>query len=209
MQQQIQQNSDPLKVKITRAAMEEELGDSYKRCWAYAFKYAVEELDFDKQVESLCREFDLVRHQALWFVNGANSILFKKEVKDARQENQNSNISQKQRELTEFSSHKATGQQDKYVSELEVMSFLEVLEEMGGDSEFSQFWDELSQIRQKVIEQYCATEKEILAVFKIRSLVERAKEETERFFDAYPVSTDAWENGYFSTVEKLFLIKGL
>jgi hypothetical protein len=28
-------------------------------------------------------------------------------------------------------------------------------------------------------------------------MVENDREQKERFFDAYPVSTDAWENGYF------------
>jgi hypothetical protein len=28
--------------------------------------------------------------------------------------------------------------------------------------------------------------------------VEQAKEAGERFFDAYPISTDAWESGHFN-----------
>lgn len=201
MQQQTEQTS----VKITRAAMEEELGESYKRCWAYAFKYAGDELDFDEQVENLCQEFNLVKPQALWFVNGANSILFKKEAKQIRQENQNSDIPAKQREISEFSSRKNTKQQERYVSELEMMSFLEDLEEMSNNSDFAEFWEEIGNIKQQVIEQYCATEKEVLAVFRIRFLVERTKEETERFFDAYPVSTDAWENGHFDNAGEVII----
>jgi len=201
MQQQIQQNSDnPAAVKITRAAMEEELGDSYKRCWAYAFKYASDELDFDVQVENLCREFELLKPQAIWFVNGANAILFKKEAKEDRHETTNGDVSKKQRELSEFSSYKSTKQQEEYVSQLEMMSFIEDIEEMCSDVDYAQFWDDLGNIKQRVLEQSCATEKEVLAVFKIRSIADRAKEENERFFDAYPVSTDAWENGYFNTV---------
>ena len=80
MQKQIQEINDNSVVKITRVAMEEELGDGYKKCWAFAFKYASDELDFDSQIENLCREFDLFKPQAEWFVNGANSILFKKEI---------------------------------------------------------------------------------------------------------------------------------
>lgn len=200
MQQQIQQNSDnPVTVKITRAAMEEELGDSYKRCWAYAFKYASDELDFDVQVENLCREFELLKPQAIWFVNGANAILFKKEAKEDRQETANGDVFKKQRELSEFSSYKSTKQQEEYVSLLEMMSFIEDIEEMCNDVDYAQFWDDLGNIKQRVLEQSCATEKEVLAVFKIRSIADRTKEENERFFDAYPVSTDAWENGYFNT----------
>ncbi|MEN6384775.1 MAG: hypothetical protein ABFD79_06220 [Phycisphaerales bacterium] len=196
MQEQIQKQED-LTVHITRAAMEAELGDNYKRCWAYAFKYATEELDFDMQMENLCREFDLIKSQAQWFVKGANSILFKKETKEIRQANQENIASKnKQCELTDFSQAK-TKSEANYVSELEMMSFLEDVEEMSHDADFSEFWEELGKLKQKVIEQYCATEKEVLTIFKIRTMVNRAKEENERFFDAYPLSTDAWENGHF------------
>ncbi|HBG28983.1 MAG: hypothetical protein A2Y10_14825 [Planctomycetes bacterium GWF2_41_51] len=197
MQEQIQQK-DHLTIHITRTAMETELGDDYKRCWAYAFKYATEELDFDEQVENLCREFDLIKSQAQWFVKGANSILFKKEAKEIRQTNQEnySSNKNKQCELADFSQAK-TKPSEKYVSQLEMMSFLEDIEEMCNDADFSEFWEELGKIKQKVIEQYCATDKEVLAIFKIRTMVDRAKQENERFFDAYPISTDAWENGHF------------
>lgn len=199
MQEQIQQDSDRLTVKITRAGMEEQLGDAYKRCWAYAFNYASEELDLDDQIENLCREFDLLRPQALWFVNGANAILLQKEVKEIRQANQSDDSSKKdkQRELADFPGHKDTRQKENYVSQLEMMAFLEDVEEMSHDVDFEEFWEELGKIKQQVIEQYCATQKEVLTVFRIRSSVERAQEENERFFDAYPVSTGAWENGHF------------
>jgi uncharacterized protein YbaP (TraB family) len=199
MQEQIQQDSDRLTVKITRAGMEEELGDAYKRCWAFAFNYASEELDLNDQIENLCREFDLLKPQAQWFVNGANAILLQKEVKEIRQANQSGSISKKdkQQQLTEFSGHKNIKPSENYVSQLEVMSFLEDVEEMSHDLNFLEFWEELGKIKQQVIEQYCATEKEVLTIFKIRSTVERAQEENERFFDAYPVSTGAWENGHF------------
>ncbi|HML73159.1 MAG TPA: hypothetical protein PKB02_01560 [Anaerohalosphaeraceae bacterium] len=201
MQEQIQQDSDRLTVKITRTGMEEQLGEAYKRCWAYAFNYASQELDLDDQIENLCREFDLLRPQALWFVNGANAILLQKEVKEIRQANQNGNISKKdtQQELAEFPGvmSKNTKPSENYVSQLEMMAFLEDVEEMSHDVDFEEFWEELGKIKQQVIEQYCATEKEVLTVFRIRSAVERAQEENERFFDAYPVSTGAWENGHF------------
>ena len=199
MQEQIQQDSDRLTVKITRAGMEEELGDAYKRCWAFAFNYASEELDLNDQIENLCREFDLLKPQAQWFVNGANAILLQKEVKEIRQANQSGSISKKdkQQQLTEFSGHKNIKPSENYVSQLEVMSFLEDVEEMSHDLNFLEFWEELGKIKQQVIEQYCATEKEVLTIFKIRSTVERAQEENERSFDAYPVSTGAWENGHF------------
>jgi hypothetical protein len=201
MQEQIQQDSDRLTVKITRAGMEEQLGDAYKRCWAFAFKYASDELDLDGQIENLCGEFDLLRPQALWFVNGANAILLQKEVKEIRQTNQNGGIPKKdtQQELAEFPEivFKSTKPSENYVSQLEMMAFLEDVEEMSHDVDFEEFWEELGKIKQQVIEQYCATEKEVLTVFRIRSAVERAQEENERFFDAYPVSTGAWENGHF------------
>jgi hypothetical protein len=205
MQEQIQQDNGNLLVKITRAGMEEELGDAYKRCWAFSFKYASEELEFDEQVDNLCKEFDLIKPQAEWFVKGANSILFKKEAKEIRQINQNDSVSKKdkQQELTEFSGHKNIKPSENYVSQLEIMSFLEDVEEMSHDVEFSEFWDELGKIKQKVVEQYCATDKEVLTIFKIRTMVDRAKEENERFFDAYPVSTDAWENGHFDIAGEL------
>ncbi len=186
-----EQKQDIEQIRITRAAMEAELGDSYKRCWAVAFKYANEELGFDEQVESLCREFDILKLQAVWFVNGANSILFKKEAKECRDIEQKGN----QTKLVGFS--EGVKQSSRYVSELEMMSFLEDLDEMSGDVDFADYWAELNVIKQTVLEQQCATEKEVLSVFRIRSMVERAKEENERFFDAYPVSTGAWENGYF------------
>ena len=69
MKEQIQQEINRPVTKITRAGMEEELGDAYKRCWTFAFKYASEELDFDTQIDNLCREFDLIEKQAEWFVN--------------------------------------------------------------------------------------------------------------------------------------------
>jgi len=203
MQEQIQQGKSDSSVLITRAAMEEELGDSYKRCWAYAFKYASDELDFDQQVEHLCREFELLKPQALWFVNGANAILFKQEARQSRQENQTKESlpKQEQRQLPDFSklNNPKPKQEQRYISQVEMMSFLEEVEEMSHDSEFTHFWDELTSIKQKVLEQSCATEKDVLKIFRIRSTVERAKEETERFFDAYPISTDAWENGHFNT----------
>jgi hypothetical protein len=201
MQEQIQQNNDHLTVKITRAGMEEELGDAYKRCWAFAFKYASEELDLDDQIENLCREFDLLRHQAQWFVNGANTILLQKEAKEIRQAKQSGDIPKKdkQQELAEFSGFmsKTTKPSENYVSQLEMMSFLEDVEEMSSDPDFLEFWEELGKIKQKVLEQYCATEKEVLTVFRIRSAADKAKEAGERFFDAYPVSTEAWDNGHF------------
>ncbi|HBG60696.1 MAG: hypothetical protein A2Y10_13150 [Planctomycetes bacterium GWF2_41_51] len=198
MEKQIQEIDDYSTVKITRAAMEEELGDDYKKCWAFAFKYATEELDFDMQAENLCREFDLIKSQGQWFVKGANAILFKKEATEIRQTIQENSSSKKnkQSELADFSQAK-TKPTENYVSQLEMMSFLEDVEEMCNDTDFSEFWEELGKIKQKVQEQYCATDKEVLAIFKIRTMVDRAKEENERFFDAYPLSTDAWENGHF------------
>ena len=80
--EQIQKDTNNTTTKITRAAMEEVLGDAYKRCWAFAFKYATEELDYDIQIESLYREFDLFKSQAEWFVKGANTILFQKEIQE-------------------------------------------------------------------------------------------------------------------------------
>jgi hypothetical protein len=200
MQEQIQQEITNPAVKITRAAMEQELGDNYKRCWALAFQYAEEDFDFDIQTENLCREFDILRPQAKWFVNGANSILFRKETKQARQTNQEDDSSEKpeQRELDDFSvKSEKTKATENYISQLEMMSFLDDVEEMGHDPEFSEFWDELGEIKQKVLEQSCATERDVLKIFRIRSTIERAREEQQRFFDAYPVTTDAWENGYF------------
>ncbi len=183
MQEQIQQNEA---VKISRAAMETELGNSYKRCWAFAFQQASEELDYDLQIDNLCREFDLIKSQAEWFVKGANSILFKSEKP-------------KQQELTNFSKSKANtpNPSETYVSQLEMMSFLEDIKQMSHNTEFSEFWSDLNELKQSVIEQQCATEKEVLRIFQIRSIVEHSQQEKERFFDAYPVSTDAWENGHF------------
>ena len=104
MQKQIQQSENNPTVKITRAAMEQELGENYKRCWAVAFKNANEELNFDIQAENLCREFDILRQKAEWFVNGANSILFQKETKQIRQAIQEDDTLEKpeQRELDDF-----------------------------------------------------------------------------------------------------------
>ncbi len=194
MEKQIQEINDCSVVKITRAMMEEELGDAYKRCWAFAFKYASDELGFDSQVETLCREFDLFKPQAQWFVNGANSILFKKEVKQARKVTRNN-----QKELNDFSiaNSKKVKPMENYVSQLEMMSFLEDIEELSHDVGFAEFWNDLGQLKQKVSEQQCATEKDVLRIFQIRSIAESVQQERERFFDAYPVTTDAWENGHF------------
>lgn len=200
MQEQIQQNINNQTFKITRAAMEQELGDNYKRCWALAFQYAEEELNFDIQTENLCREFDILRPQSQWFVNGANSILFRKETKQTRQANREEDFPEKpkQRELDDFTSKPQKNKMpENYVSQIEMMSFLDDLEEMNQDPDFSEFWDELGEIKQQVLEQSCATEREVLKIFRIRSIIERAREEEQRFFDAYPVTTDAWENGHF------------
>ncbi|MCD4831688.1 MAG: hypothetical protein K8R02_07790 [Anaerohalosphaeraceae bacterium] len=194
MEKQIQEINDCSVVKITRAMMEEELGDAYKRCWALAFKYASDELGFDSQVENLCREFDLFKSQAQWFVNGANSILFKKEIKQTRQANP-----VKQKELADFAgaNFKKIKLTENYVSQLEMMSFLEDIEELSHDVGFAEFWEDLNKLKQKIVEQQCATEKDVLRIFQIRSIAESTQQEEERFFDAYPVTTDAWENGHF------------
>jgi hypothetical protein len=201
MQEQIQQENDLLKAKITRAGMEEELGSDYKRCWAFAFQYATEELEFEDQTEKLCREFDLIRPQAEWFVKGASAILFKQEAKQSRQitEQPQNALTVEQRQLADFSEAKPTKPKhfENYVSQLEMMSFLEDVEEMSQDPDFMEFWEDLKTLKDKVIEQQCTTENEVLRVFHIRSIVEAKREEKERFFDAYPVSTDAWENGHF------------
>lgn len=203
MNKQTQNNNGYQSVRITRSAMEAELGDSYKRCWAFAFKYASEKLDFETQVEKLSREFDLFKHHAVWFINGANSILFKQQA----EKNQKHNISQKikKQELINYSKDKTVKVKpaENYVSELEMLSFLEDIEELRNDTDFSEYWEDLSKLKQKVIEQQCATEKEVLKIFKIRSLVESKKQEQERFFDAYPVSTDAWENSYFDVAGEI------
>jgi len=187
--------------------MEEELGSAYKRCWAYAFQYASEELDMDDQIEKLCREFDLIRPQAEWFVKGANAILFKQEAKTNRQVNESreTHNDNPQRQLIDYSSDqpKKTTPSEKYVSQLEMMSFLEDVEELSQNADFIEYWEDLKRLKEKVIEQQCATEKEVLRIFTIRSMVERVQEGKERFFDAYPVSTDAWENGYFNTAGKV------
>ena len=197
MNEQTQNNNDYQSVRLTRSAMEAELGDAYKRCWAFAFKYASEELDFDTQVDKLSREFDLFKHHAVWFINGANSILFKKQS----EENQKHNISQKikQQELFNNSKNKTAKVKpsENYVSELELMTFLEDIEELSNDTDFSEFWEDLGKLKQKVIEQQCATEKDVLKIFRMRSLVESKKQQDERFFGSYPVNTDAWENGHF------------
>ena len=187
--------------------MEEELGNAYKRCWACAFKYASDELAYGVQIEHLCKEFDLFKVQAEWFVRGANAILLQKEIQDIRQTNRHKSIPNKdqQRELADFSgsSSKKTKPSENYVSQLEMMSFLEDIEEMVHDVDYSEFWEELGELKQKVVEQQCATENEVLRIFRISSLVERGQEEKERFFDAYPVSTDAWENGYFDNAGEI------
>jgi len=200
MQKQIQQDNDLLTGKITRAGMEEELGNAYKRCWAFAFQYATEELEFEDQTEKLCREFDLIRPQAEWFVKGANAILFKQEAKQSQQIMKQAENTPKveQRQLADFSQAKTMEPKhfENYVSQLEMMSFLEDVEEISRDPDFMEFWEDLKALKDKVVEQQCATENEVLRVFKIRSIVEGKREEKERFFDAYPVSTDAWENGF-------------
>jgi hypothetical protein len=183
--------------KITRAGMEEELGESYKRCWAIAFKLADEGLEMDDQIEQLSCEFDLIRPQAEWFINGVHSILRRKEKQPQTLPKPKSQPVQQS--LAQFSdiSAKVTRQTERYVSQLELMSFLQDVEEMSQNADFVEFWEDLKAIKDNVTEQQCATEKEVLRVFKIRSMVQRKREETERFFDAYPVSTDAWENGHF------------
>lgn len=198
MQKQTQK--EPKRPKITRAAMEAELGDAYKRCWALAFQHASEELDFDVQVENLCREFDLIKFQAIWFVNGANSILFKKEATQKRITKDSDSEKPEQRQLTDFSKAKPKKVKptENYVCQLEMMSLLEDIEQMCNDAEFTEFWDDLSKLKYTILEQQCATEKDVQRIFKIRSMVESAREEKERFFNAYPISTDAWENGYFN-----------
>ncbi len=187
--------------KITRAGMEEELGEAYKRCWAIAFKLAEEGLSMDEQIEQLSREFDLIGPQAEWFINGAASII---RQKDKQPKTPPAPKSQPvQRNLFQFSKTESR-QRERYVSHLEMMSFLSDIETMCGDVDFSTFWKDLKAIKDRVLEQQCATEKEVLRLFNIRSKVERAKEENERFFDAYPVSTDAWENGHFDINGEIF-----
>lgn len=192
--EQIQEDVNNPTTKITRAAMEEELGDAYKRCWAAAFKYATQELDYDTQMGNLCKEFDLFKPQAEWFVKGANKILFQKEIQETCQESQSKD---KQQELTDYKGN-SKKQSENYVSQLEMMSFLEDIEEMSNSVDFAEFWDELNELKQTVQEQQCATEREVQKIFKIRTIVDRALEEEQRFFDAYPVTTDAWENGRFN-----------
>src|SRR5690606_20491417 len=105
--------------------------------------------------------------------NGANAILFRKEAEQARHANQSNEISkEKQKELVDFSLCESK-KNENYVSELEMMSFLEDIEELSNDTDFSEYWEDLSKLKQKVIEQQCATEKEVLKIFKIRSLIER------------------------------------
>ncbi len=190
--------------KITRAGMEEELGESYKRCWAIAFKLAEEGLSIDEQIESLASEFDIIGPQAEWFINGANSILRQKDKQPKTPPTPKNQPVQRDLSQFSFDSQKTSRQRVRYVSELELMSFLSDIEAMCGDVDFSAFWQDLKAIKERVIEQQCATEKEVLRLFKIRSKVERAKEENERFFDAYPVSTDAWENGHFDVNGEIF-----
>lgn len=190
--------------KITRAGMEEELGEAYKRCWAIAFKLAEEGLSIDEQIEQLSREFDLIGPQAEWFINGAASIIRQKDKQPKTPPAPKTQLVQ--RDLSQFSanSQMANQQRERYVSHLEMMSFLSDIETMCGDVDFSAFWKDLKAIKDRVLEQQCATEKEVLCLFNIRSKVERAKEENERFFDAYPVSTDAWENGHFDINGEIF-----
>ena len=113
--------------------------------------------------------------------------------------NKGSSNKDEQTELIDFSENnsKKTKPSENYVSQLEMMSFLEDIEEMTHDLDYSEFWEDLGKLKQAVLEQQRATEKEVLGIFKIRSVVERAQEEKERFFDAHPISTDAWENGHF------------
>ena len=152
MKEQIHENQT--QVKITRAAMEEELGDAYKRCWALAFKYASEGLSYDNQVDNICREFDLFQPQAQWFVNGANSILFQKDRQIKSTPNKES-----QKDLTKFPKGQSIKPSENHVSQLEMLSFLEDIEELSNDSNYSEFWDDLDKIKQRVVEQCCATEK--------------------------------------------------
>ena len=132
MQQKTQQEINPAAVKITRAAMEEELGEAYKRCWAIAFKVANEGLDTEEQIEQLSREFDLIRPQAEWFINGAQSILSQKERQPKPQPQREPLQQPTQRDLSQYSSSpvKTTTRTERYVSQLEMMSFLEDVEEM-------------------------------------------------------------------------------
>lgn len=187
--------------KITRAGMEEELGEAYKRCWAIAFKLAEEGLSMDEQIEQLSREFDLIGPQAEWFINGAASIIRQKDKQPKTPPSPKTRPVQ--RDLSQFSK-KESRQRERYVSHLEMMSFLSDIETMCGDVDFSAFWQDLKAIKDRALEQQCATEKEVLRLFNIRAKVERAKEENERFFDAYPVSTDAWENGHFDINGEIF-----
>jgi DNA-binding XRE family transcriptional regulator len=201
MQQYTQQDEMAPAVKISRAAMEEELGEAYKRCWAIAFRIADKGLDFDEQIERLSREFELIRPQAEWFIRGALAILSQKEKRPEQKPEPKPELKNPavQRDLSQFSSvsAKITRQTERYVSQLEMMSFIEDIEQMSGDVDYSEYWEDLAQLKQTVLEQQCATEKEVLRVFDIRTMVQREKEEKERYFDAYPVSTDAWENGHF------------
>lgn len=201
MQQYTQQDEMTPAVKITRSGMEQELGEAYKRCWAIAFKIADKGLDFDEQIEQLSREFELIRPQAEWFIRGALSILSQKEKQPEQKPEPKPELKNQavQRDLSQFVSRsaKTARQTERYVSQLEMMSFIEDIEQMCGDVDYSAYWEDLAQLKQTVLEQQCATEKEVLRVFNIRTMIQREKEEKERYFDAYPVSTDAWENGHF------------
>ena len=160
MEQQIFQTAD--KVKITKQAMQEELGDDYKRCWAFAFKYAKENIDYDEQVKRLCDQFELIKSQGEWFVTGANKIVLINEQED--------NVDQQgeeeeQKELSSFSAARQKKPETDYISQMEMMTFLEDVEEMIKDCKFSDYWVDLEKLKQRVTEQICATEKEVLMIW--------------------------------------------
>ena len=194
MEQQIFQTAD--KVKITKQAMQEELGDDYKRCWAFAFKYANEKIDYDEQVKRLCDQFELIKSQGEWFVTGANKIVLINEQADSV-EQEKEEEEEEQKELSSFSNARQKKPAIEYISQIEMMTFLEDVEEMIKDCKYGKYWGDLEKLKQTVMEQNCATKIEVLTIFNIRSLIEGEQEADERFFDAYPVSTSAWENGHF------------
>ncbi len=187
------QNTLANPVRITKLAMQEELGEQYSRCWSFAFKYASDDLEFNEQVARLGQRFNLLRSQASWFIKGAHRILVK----------QGSIISDEpvklevQTELSGFSRKPTAKPAFDYVSQTEMMAFLADLEDLLNHRDYAEHWAELERLQQIVMEQQCATEKEVLKLFHLRAVVEGELEARERFFDAYPVSTDAWENGYF------------
>ena len=113
-------------IKITKAAMESELGDNYKRCWAMAFKYANEGLGFSEQIDKLVQEFDLIKAQAEWFITGANKILLKND------QNKQPDLpkTDEQPKISSFAISKPKKTVIDYVSQTEMMSFLEDLEEL-------------------------------------------------------------------------------